>query len=44
MDVEGHEVNTVEHLAELHLYDPATPFKCPTEEVIHGAQAFCIGP
>ena len=37
MDTERHEVNTGEHLAEQHLYDPATAFKCPTK-------AFWIGP
>ena len=26
------------------MYDPATPFKCPTEEVLHRAEAFWIGP
>ena len=40
MDVEEQAVNMGDHVAEVHLYDPATPFKCPTEEVLRRAEAF----
>ena len=44
MDFEGPAVKTGDHVAEVHLYDPATPFKCPSEEVLCRAEAFWIGP
>ena len=44
MDVEENAVKTGDHVAELHLYDPSTPFRCPSEEVLRRAEAFWIGP
>ena len=44
MEPEGHKVYQVDHTADQHLYDPSTPYKCPTEEVLHRAEAFWTGP
>jgi len=44
MDVEEKEVNKGDHLAEEHLYDPSTPYRCPSEEVVRRAEEFWIGP
>ena len=40
MELERHEVYPVDHLAKQHLYDPSTPFKCPTKAVLRHAEAF----
>ena len=40
MQPEGYEVYQVDHNPEHHLYDPSTPFKCPTEELLRHAEAF----
>ena len=44
MDVGENEVKKDDHVAEAHLYDPSTPFRCPSEELLCRAQAFWIGP
>jgi len=45
MEPEAHEVypGNTNHLAEQHLYDPSTPFKCPTKAVLRHTEAFWIG-
>ena len=44
LEFEGHEVVQVDRIAAQDLYDPATPYRCASMEVLDRAKAFWTAP